>query len=136
MPKESYETINSPEREKSGENVEIVLKFMRHGERDLDGNLTDYGRGITKERARESGIDENDFDAVKAIGSTAGPKGPTGMPRALETADIYAHEIAGDEAFQTRARRILSYEDLKNGIPFDWFAMYGKNLPENFAELD
>lgn len=135
MSEKIHENIRSPERKESGENVEIVLKFIRHGERDLEGNLTDYGRTVTKERAQESGVLKTDFDAIKAIGSTAGPKGPSGMQRSLETADIYAHEIAGDEAFQTRARDILSYEKLINDIPTDWAQIYNANIPANFSEL-
>jgi hypothetical protein len=136
MPKQNHESVHSPERKEFGENVEIILKFIRHGERDLKNNLTDYGRIMTKERARESGIQKEYFNAIKAIGSTSGPKGPSGMQRSLETADIYAREIAGDEAFATRARDVLSYESLICEEPFDWGEMYNSNLPENFSELD
>lgn len=101
-----FENIPSPERKESGRQVEIVLKFIRHGERTKEGALTDYGRSITAERAQQSGLQEKGFDAVKAVGSNAGPKNPRGMGRSLETADIYAHEIAGDEQFASRAQKV------------------------------
>jgi hypothetical protein len=129
------ERMHSPESKEFGENVEIVLKFIRHGERDLEGNLTEHGRTITKERAQTSDIKAADFDAVKAIGSAAGPAGSSGMGRSLETADIYAHEIAGDGAFRTRAYSVLNYGTLKSKIPFDWSVIYAAHLPENFSAM-
>ncbi len=118
-----------------GRNVEILLKVIRHGERTKEGELTDHGREITAQRAAESGISAEDFDAVKAIGSTAGPKGPDGMQRALETADIYAEQIAGDKVLNTRGSEVLSYETLKLSPPFDWKKEYDSHLPDNFEQL-
>lgn len=123
------------EKEK-GKNVKIVIKFIRHGERDKEGNLLDLGREITAKRANESGIKKDDFDVVKAYGSNAKPdKTVSGMGRALETADIYTHEIAGDEQFTTRVNDILNYETLINPAPYDHREVYDANLPENFDEL-
>ncbi len=122
----------SPER---GRNIRIILKMIRHGERTKEGLLTDYGRKVTRERARESGIKAGEFEAVKAVGSTAGPKSPTGMGRSLETAHIYAEELAGEKAFQARAKDMLSYETLKSSSPYDHRAVYNANLPPNFEEL-
>jgi hypothetical protein len=128
----SFESKESAER---GENVKILLRFMRHGERDLDGNLVDYGREITRQVAKESDIKPEDFDAVKAIGSDAGPLGPGGMQRSLETVDIYAHEIAGEEAFNTRVEKALSYESLISPLPHDYNKTYKANIPSNFDDL-
>lgn len=128
----------SPEEEPSterGENIRIVLKFIRHGERTKAGELTDYGREVTRQRARESKITREDFDAVKAIGSPAGPKSGSGMERSLETAHMYGKEIAGDEAFTTRRRQILSYETLKHPPPYNHVEFYNAQLPENFETL-
>ena len=129
------ERIPSPEQKEFGRQVEIVLKFIRHGERTKEGKLTDYGRSITAERAQQSGLKEEGFDAVKAVGSNAGFKNPAGRGRSLETADIYAHEIAGDEQFATRAQKILNYETFVNKDPFDWNVVYNSNLPDNFETL-
>ncbi len=130
-----------------GKNVRIVLKFIRHGERTKTGELTDYGREITKQRARDSGIEGGDFDAVKAVGSQAGPKvlvpveGFTStkseqeMGRSLETAHIYGQEIAGEDALKTRSRIILSYESVVNPVPFDYLAIYNGSLPSDFENL-
>ena len=128
LPQEQKESLER------GKNVEIVLKFLRHGERDKEGRLTDYGRSVTAERARESGIKPDDFDAVKAIGSNAGEKAGVGK-RAFETADIYAHTIAGDGAFNSRVEKVLSFEGLKNSVPYDHVEIYNASLPENFNSL-
>jgi hypothetical protein len=135
LPPTGIESIPSPEQKEFGRQVEIVLKFIRHGERTKEGTLTDHGRDITAERARESGLEEAGFDAVKAIGSNAGPKNPDGMGRSLETADIYGYEIGGDAQFATRAQKALNYQTFVNQEPFDWLAFYNSNLPENFNEL-
>lgn len=131
-PRFSLEAEPSAER---GENVRIVLKFLRHGERTKTGELTEYGRDVTRQRAQESVIGPDDYDAVKAIGSPAGPQSAGGMERSLETAHIYAHEIAGDEAFNTRRNAILNYETLKNPSPYDHVEIYNANLPPNFDSL-
>jgi len=124
------------QQEKFGRNVEILIKFMRHGERGKDSQLLDLGRDITKRKAGESGIKRDDFDAVKAIGSNAAPiKEDIKMGRALETADIYATEIVGDEKFKTRVNNILSYETLVSPRPYNHTEIYNKNLPDNFNEL-
>lgn len=121
--------------EKYGSNVEVLLKVMRHGERDKDGSLLDIGREITRNKAFSSGIKTDDFDAVKAIGSNAGPKGPSGVGRAAETADIYAHAISGDKKFNSRLSEPLSYENIISKTPFDWNEAYNNFLPENFTNL-
>jgi hypothetical protein len=100
------------QQETKGKNVDIVLKFIRHGERDGE-RLIDLGREITEQRADESGLEGKDFGAVKAIGSNAGAlKSTLGIGRSLETAHIYAHEIAGDQQFRTRMNDVLNYETL------------------------
>jgi hypothetical protein len=131
----SFERDISPESKDFGKNVEIMLKFIRHGERSKDGKLTDYGRSVTAERARQSEFKKEDFDAVKAIGSNAGSKNEKGMARSLESADIYAHEIAGDEQFVTRSQKILNYENFVSKEPFDWAEVYNSNLPADFETL-
>jgi hypothetical protein len=128
---ENPKNLESKER---GRNVKIVLKFMRHGERDLDGRLTDYGRKVTKEKATESDVRRDDFHAVKAIGSVAGESSGVGA-RALETADIYSHEFAGDEAFETRKNELLNYEKIVSPVPYNHMEIYNSYLPANFASL-
>lgn len=139
MNQESYKPQNhgqfSIESVEKGKNVEILLKFMRHGERTEQGELTDYGRKITRQHVRQSGIRKEDFHVTKAYGSNAGRKGGQGFGRSLETADIYAHEIAGDEAFKARANKLLNYETLKTPIPYNHEGIYNSNLPENFEKL-
>jgi len=132
MEKRKIEKELSPER---GKNVKIVLKIIRHGERTKEGLLTDYGRKITREKARESGVNPEEFTAIKAVGSNAKPLGPTGVGRSLETASIYADELAGDKAFQARAKSMLSYETLKFPTPYNHLEIYNSNLPDNFTEL-
>lgn len=126
---------NIENKEKFGKNVEILIKFIRHGERDSEGNLLDIGRKITKENAILSGINKNDFEAIKAIGSNASPQGELNVGRSLETANIYSKKIAGDEAFNTRVNDILNYEKIKSSLPFNYKEVYDKHLPKNFDDL-
>jgi hypothetical protein len=127
-----------------GKNVKMILRFIRHGERTKEGILTDYGREVTKQKARESGIQKEEYDAVKALGSNAGPRreiepGKNGglkkIGRSLETAEIYAQEIAGEDTSQTRPRNLLNYEPLVSKPPYDHTAIYNGALPENFDLL-
>ncbi len=118
----------------NGKDVEIVLKFLRHGERTKEGRLTDYGRQITSEKAEQEKPEFEEFDAVKAIGSDAGLNETASM-RALETADIYAHKIDTDKEFTTRIEKLLSYESVKTKAPYDHLKVYNSFLPENFTDL-
>lgn len=119
-----------------GKNVEILLKIIRHGDRDPNTNmLTDFGVDETKSRAKESGLNKNDFDVIHAIGSTVGPYDEKGMGRAEATAHIYAQEIAGDKNFNTKKTEVLAYDNIKNKVPYDHKAVYNSFLPKNFADL-
>lgn len=126
----------NPEAQEYGKDVLIMLKIMRHGERE--GNyLVDTGRAVTRQRAQESGLQKGDFDAVKAIGSPVhpNPDHPKQFGRALETADIYADEIAGEEKYVTRAQQVLNFEHLKTPSPYNHQAVYKAALPPNFDQL-
>ncbi|MCD6149477.1 hypothetical protein J7J13_01680 [bacterium] len=123
---------NEIEKEK-GANVELVLHVLRHGDRNLDGTLEEYGRERTKEIAKTSHLVNEEFNAVKAFGSTAGPKTKVEgeeleMQRSLETAHIFGKEIAGDELYRTRPRDVLNYETMVLEMPFDYLKIH-----ENFA---
>jgi hypothetical protein len=124
--------------------VLIDLKFVRHGERDKDGNLIDLGRDITKERAAELGIEADDYDLIKAIGSDVGPqsgievgdvRGSIQAGRALETAHIFAQELPGRKG-STRARGVLAYNTIKSDVPYDHKEIYEANLPKDFESLE
>lgn len=117
-----------------GSNVEIVIKMMRHGQRTPDGALTDSGRRITREMAQESGLSVENFHAVKAYGSSVGEKKGVGK-RAFETAEVYANEIAEDEAYAARVNDLLSYETLKNPMHYNHDAVVKENLPPDFDFL-
>ena len=116
-------------------NVVVRLKFTRHGKRDTDGNLLDAGREETRRVAHESEEGDREYDAVKAVGSTAGPKNDDGYARSTETADIYAHEIAGHDQFTTRTDPLLSYETMKTKFPFDAKEMEKSFLPDSIDLL-
>ena len=134
-PKNSLENEKRKETLEKGKKVRIILKFIRHGERTKEGLLTNLGRRITKERAQKKGREYENFNAVKAVGSSAGPKGSSGMERSLETPHLQAKEIPSDKEFQTRAQNLLSYETLKTPPPFDWEKYYNSHLPEDFKSL-
>ena len=133
---------NIPEK---GRNVDITLKFIRHGLRTpqttlpsgevTGGYLSDYGREVAKQKALEDKAKIGHFNVVGAMGSDAGLPGPTGMQRSLETAHIYALEIDADRRLTTRGTPILGYETEVNPIPFDWDKTYNENLPKNFDSL-
>ena len=130
------EIIEQEKTPEKGANVLVQVKFIRHGERTKEGELTDYGREITRSNARKSGLKEQGFDAVKAYGSQAGPKNKKGMGRAMETADIYTEEVkVEDQEYVTRAKDILNFETLKTPFPYDHTGIYNANLPENFNNL-
>ena len=123
---------NKIEKEK-GVNVQLVLHILRHGDRNLDGTLEEYGRDRTKEKAKKSHLAGERFDAVKSFGSTAGPKTTIEgedmeMQRSLETAYIFGKEIAGDELYKTRPRDVLNYETMVLEMPFDYLEIH-----EDFA---
>ncbi len=133
----SLRKIETRESLENGKNVEVVIRFLRHGERTPEGELTDYGRQETKSKGEKIANEEN-YDAVKAIGSPVGPLNDVSgrsFGRAAETAHIYANAIAGDKAFQTRINEFLGYEELHSIPPFDHDTLYNSHLPENFASL-
>ena len=133
-PKIGNQNPESPLSEK-GKNVHIALKFIRHGLRSPSGELTDYGRETTRQKASESKSEMGRFNVVGAMGSDSGPIGSTGMQRSLETADIYAGELDADKRLKTRGSPILGYDMQVNPIPFDWDKFYNENLPEDFSTL-
>ncbi|MFA7209591.1 MAG: hypothetical protein WC120_04885 [Parcubacteria group bacterium] len=137
-------TMGAERAAEKGENVKINLMFIRHGERTKKGELTDYGRQETMERAEISPLTQEEFDAVKSMGSPAGPKSTVEgseietMSRATETAHIFGSKIAeltGSEEFETRNRPALSFETVKNKMPYNHTAIYNSLLPENFETL-
>jgi hypothetical protein len=114
------------ERKEWGRNVALTLKIMRHGDRDKQKNLSEYGRKETRQRAKDLGIKPDDFDAIKAIGSSAGPEREievngkkVSMGRALETAHIYADELDSENEFVTRVNDLLNFETIKTPAPHD-----------------
>lgn len=150
MEQGSFEGQVSKESIERGKNVTILLKIIRHGLRNpKDNMLTDMGRDITREKARESDVSREDFDYIKAIGSTTGPYvdvegkkmsrlaevGGQKMGRALETAHIYANEVAPDNSLNTRPTEVLDYTKIVSPVPYNHKAIYDANLPENFESL-
>lgn len=127
--------LNQEPNLEKGTDVSILIKFIRHGERDKENNLTDYGREITKERAEESGLINENFSAVKAIGSNQGPQSEEGLARSLETAHIYSNEIAQDNIFKTRKNDILNFETIISKRPYNHVEIYNSLLPDNYNSL-
>jgi broad specificity phosphatase PhoE len=130
----SMKSQEGAESIEKGKNVLIRLKFIRHGERDKEGRLTDYGRDVTVRIAKAHAEEAKEFDVVKAIGSDAGEKNGFGK-RAFETADLYAKEVAGDEVLRSKVQSVLSYETIISPVPHDYQKLYNDSLPVNFDEL-
>ncbi len=120
-------------KEKFGSNVKIDIRFLRHGERTKTGELTDFGRGVTKEKAAQHMIEGDYVDIVKPVGSNAGPKNLE-MGRALETAKIFAEEIDGSAGRPKEDPR-LSYESIKSPMPYNHVEIYNSFLPADFETL-
>jgi len=123
-------------KEGRGKNITIVLKFMRHGERNTQNELLELGRETTRQRARESKLTADDFDAVLPIGSNVDPRLPLDIGRSLETAQIYAREIAADKAPDAEPEDALNFKTLKSPTPYDHVQMYNSYLPTNYDQLD
>jgi hypothetical protein len=135
--RQTIATQESKEELTRGQDVQIDALFVRHGERTKEGELTDYGREVSAQKAGEYAQELGSYDVVKAYGSDAQAKEGK-MGRSRETADIYARTIAvdkGAEQLVTRARDALSYMKLKSPAPYDHVAIYDSYLPENFTEL-
>lgn len=143
MPEPENMLEQEPTKEK-GANVSVRMKFIRHGERTKTSELTDYGREVTRKKAKESGLKGEGFDAVKPYGSQQGPKADVealpgsrvGMARALETAYIYTEEVrAEDKKYTARSKGLLNFETLKIKAPYEHVPVYNSNLPENYDSL-
>ncbi|TSC78404.1 MAG: Uncharacterized protein G01um101429_800 [Parcubacteria group bacterium Gr01-1014_29] len=132
-----------------GKNVEILLKFQRHGLRE-GLNLTPEGREITRDLAEKSNwrvTDDSEssaraFDAAKAIGSPQGapkatPENPRPMSRALETAHITAETVAGERAgeWKSRPEKRLNYENIKTPKPYNHEKIYNGALAAAIRKL-
>jgi hypothetical protein len=141
MEQKGLEGQISKESVERGKDVEILIKFGRHGDRYPLGPqknmLTDRGRADTRANAEASGLRSEDFDAVKPIGSNVKPHNEEGEGRALESARIYGETIAGDELFNTRETEVLNYETMKTkgATVYDHVAVYNSSLPEDYASL-
>lgn len=127
------ENFKSKIEQEKGTNIELVLHVLRHGDRNLDGTLEEYGRKRTKESAKTSHLVNEKFDVIKAFGSTAGPKTKiegedSEMQRSLETAHIFGKEIAGDKLYKTRPRDVLTPDTLISNRPLNYLKMH-----EDFA---
>lgn len=124
-----------------GKNTFIELFILRHGERTKTGELTDFARTETREQVQalhSSGLFTTELDAIKPIGSDAGPAGPTGSGRARETAELVADELSrltGARKLESRERNILSYEPLKTPPPYNHTEIYNSFLPDDFESL-
>ena len=84
-------------REKFGKNVEIHAIFVRHGEKDKTGQLSEEG----KRQAVEFGSLLEKKTAVKGYSSP--------VKRVLETVDTIVESAPGDKKLVTRARVDLTY---------------------------
>ena len=135
----------SPDR---GKEVEIVLKFQRHGLR-TGTTITPEGREITRESAKKSGwhlsegsSDLGGFHTAKAIGSPADlpqatPDNPKPSSRAMETAYITAATIAGKRAgdWKLRPEPRLSFENIKTPRPYNHREIYNAALAQAIQKL-
>lgn len=111
MEKELHFNPESQEK-RFGTDVQIHAIFMRHGEKDEHGELTDEG----KKQALEFGESIEDKDAIKGYSSP--------VQRAVETVERVIENSPHDKKLKTRIRTEI-------GIPSS-----SQNLRNKFKELE
>lgn len=109
----------------TGSYVGGVVVFTRHGVREKTGELKNEGRIRTREimndlARRPGSVLSIAVDKIHVVGSNAGPKGPTGQERSLETAHIVGEELSkaarGEYDQNARVAPRLSYETVSIDI--------------------
>ncbi|MDO9399446.1 MAG: histidine phosphatase family protein [bacterium] len=127
------EKIFTLEKEKFGQNVEIHAIFVRHGEKDASGKLTEEG----KKQAAEFGKSLESKDAIKGYSSS--------IERVVETVEQIIKNSPNDKKLKTRIRTELSIppvsqEFLKefrekekegHGKAIKWFLDFGIKKPDS-----
>lgn len=132
MEKELHFNPESQEK-RFGTNVQIHAIFMRHGEKDESGELTEEG----KRQATELGNDLVSKDAIKAYSSPA--------QRVLETVQQVVEAAPHDKKLNTRIRTELGlppssklfsekFEQLQKGggdKAVEWYLSFGDKNPDS-----
>lgn len=130
MEKESH--IFTPETERFGRNVEIHAVFVRHGEKNESGELTDEG----KKQAAEFGKTLESRDAIKGYSSP--------VQRVIETVEQIIENSPHDKKLKTRIRTEIGtpppsqefnkkFRELEKQGPDDavkWFLSFGTKKPD------
>ncbi len=119
--------------EQIGHKVRTCLKFIRHGERTKTGELTDYGREVTRSVASPNMVEGDWHDKTFVIGSNVDPN-RNGIGRSLETAAIYGLETDGTATTPIPEDR-LNYKHMKSLLPYNHTEVYNSFLPSNFETL-
>jgi broad specificity phosphatase PhoE len=123
---------SSPEHKRFGQNVEIHAIFVRHGEKDESGNLTDKG----KEQASDFGEKLESKDAIKAYSSP--------VRRAVETVEQVIENSPHDKKLKTRLKtkigipqssqefykKFKELEKLGDNEAAEWFLSFGSQKPD------
>lgn len=130
MEKEPH--IFTPEIERFGRNVEIHAVFVRHGEKNEGGELTDKG----KKQAAEFGENLKSRDAIKGYSSP--------VQRAIETVEQIIENSPHDKKLKTRIRTEIGippssqefykkFKELEKQGPDEaakWFLSFGTEKPD------
>jgi hypothetical protein len=120
----------------NGRDVALALWFIRHGDKDKEGFLTEEGRARAREVAkRASSQDPTVYDQFWGIGSDAGNKNDGRMPRARETAQIFLAQFSGIKGHPVAMNPQLSYKSILTPDPFDYEGMLAELLPKDIAEM-
>lgn len=124
------------ESERFGKNVEMHVIFVRHGEKNEDGKLSEEG----KIQASNFGKELERKDAIKGYSSP--------MPRALETVEKIIENSPHDKKLVTRLRTEIGFPKISQNIVkkwkelekqgpnalINWFLEFGTKKPD--AETD
>jgi bisphosphoglycerate-dependent phosphoglycerate mutase len=132
MEKEPHIFTPELEKERFGRNVEIHAIFVRHGEKNESGELTDNG----KKQAAEFGENLESRDAIKGYSSP--------VQRAVETVEQIIENSPHDKKLKTRIRTEIgippfsqaSYKKIKelekqgHGEAAEWYLSFGVERPD------
>lgn len=117
-----FRSSETEQKEKFGRNVEIHAIFMRHGEKNNSGELTEEG----KNQAAEFGENIKKKDAIKGYSSP--------VKRAIETVEKVIASAPHDKKLITRIRTEISISPATSKQFLEQYREFEKQGPDAAAE--
>lgn len=117
-----FRSSETEQQEKFGRNVEIHAIFMRHGEKNSNGDLTEEG----KKQAAEFGENIEKKDAIKGYSSP--------VKRAIETVEKVIANAPHDKKLVTRVRTEIGISAATSKQFLEQYRKFEKQGPDAAAE--